>query len=123
MANSFHSARILFLGEQDGPVERQLKSKLIEIFHRFPAVKAASLLRISTIEVPGINVAVAITGGDKEAHALVPLIGDAFASLFHASEHLDILFPNPAQTAEIAKIAGNFYTVDTPLKLETKKQP
>lgn len=120
MANSFHSARVLFLGEQNGPVERQLKSKLIEIFHQFPAVKAASLLRISTVEVPGISVAVAITGGDKESQTLVPLIGNAFASLFHASEHLDILFPNPTQIAEIAKIAGNFYTADSPLKFEAE---
>ena len=111
-ADSFHSARVLFLREQDGVVERELKSRLVEIFRQFQTVKAAYLVRISYTEVPGISVAVALVGGEEDAESIVPTIGAAFGSFFHANEHMDILFLNPSQIEAVAKVAANFYTAD-----------
>jgi hypothetical protein len=101
--------KILFLGEQDGAIERELKAKLTDCFTSKQTVSSAYLVRVSYEEAPGPLVALCIRCGEKPDMELVECAGKVFSSLFNPREHLDILFLSETQVAEIEKIAQPFY--------------
>ena len=108
-------SRVLFLGEQDGPFERTLKSSLIANCLSFqPSVSAAYLTRVSYQETPGQNVALCLHGGEENATAIVDCLGAIFREHFQATEHLDILFLSVHQLEEAAKVAKPFYILPKP---------
>ena len=84
--------KLLFLREQDGPTERELKTKLLNCFSSDAEIVAAYLVRVSYAEVPSINVALCIEGSVKNAQPLVTAIGEAFRELFRETQKPDILF-------------------------------
>jgi hypothetical protein len=53
-------------------------------------------------------------GPDKR---LVADIGDSFASQFHTSQHLDILFVDAEQEGELARVCSPFYVRTVPRRL------
>jgi hypothetical protein len=104
------TSRVLFLGEQDGVVERELKAYLVEhCFASQRAVSSAYLARVSYQETPGPAVALCLWGGKENAAAIVESIGAAFRRQFNAAEHLDIFFMDELQRQAIDKVAKPFY--------------
>jgi hypothetical protein len=101
--------KILFLGEQDGAIERELKARLTNCFTSQQIVSSAYLVRVSYEEAPGPLVALCIRSGEKPAMELIECASKVFSSLFDPREHLDILFISETQVAEVEKIAKPFY--------------
>jgi hypothetical protein len=100
---------VVFVGEQDGPPERDLKARLRELFVRSATVHAAFL---AIVEYPGSNahhIAVCVKTTVAEDPALVQEIGSVFRSLFGSHEHLDVLFLKEVQEAQIAGLCKPFF--------------
>ena len=102
---------IRFLGEQDGDPERQLKAALIGTFDEFPNLKRAYLARVSYGESEAFEVALCLSG--NEDRALVKAAGSRFSELFAGAEHLDILFLNERQEAELQRVCRPFFASDS----------
>jgi hypothetical protein len=105
--------KVLFLGEQDGIGERELKTKLAECFSIDDGVESAYLARVSFAEVPMPQVALCLKGGKDKAAALVECAGRVFSKLFKTTKHLDILFLSDAQVTEITRVAKPFYSTSS----------
>jgi hypothetical protein len=104
------TSRVLFLAEQDGPVERELKTNLIEnclISHR--SVSSAYLARVSYEETPGSTVALCLWGGIGNSAAIVECVGATFRRQFNVTQHLDVLFLDELQLQAIDKVAKPFH--------------
>jgi hypothetical protein len=105
--------KILFLGEQDGAIERELKAKLTNCFTSKQTVSSAYLVRVSYEEAPGPQVALCIRSGEGPAMELVECSGKIFGSLFDPREHLDIFFLSETQLAVVEQVAKPFYAAST----------
>ena len=101
--------RVHFLGEQDGAPEQFLKAKLADFFRRDGSVRRAYLARVHYGDERAAGVVLGLRtqfGPDK---GMVEKIGAIFASAFGAKEHLDILFLEDDQEAELAKVCKPFF--------------
>src|SRR5262245_28919116 len=101
--------KIRFVGEQDGPPEGELKGLLVGFFAREPSIAAAYLARVEYNEESAANIALCIETENGSSEAIATKIGAIFASLFGVHEHLDILFLNESQKAEVAKVCRPFF--------------
>lgn len=101
---------ILFLGEQDGDIERELKKRLAGCCSNSIHISYAYLVRASYKETPGVNVALCIVAKAESRIDLLPCIEQVFRGLFHPTQHMDILFLSEIQLQEINKVAKPFYT-------------
>jgi hypothetical protein len=104
---------VAFVCEQDGPPERQLKAGLTDLFARHPSVRRAYL---AIVHYPGSSarhVALCVQSADGEDQTLAAEIGTVFRSLFGSHEHLDTIFLNASQDAQIARVCNPFF-VATP---------
>jgi hypothetical protein len=108
------SAKIVFLGEQDGKVERELKQQLSECFSGSIHVSYAYLVRSSYEETLGVNVTLGIFAKSSNCSELIPCFEQVFRGLFRPTQHLDILFLSESQLQEINEVAKPFYTASTP---------
>jgi len=100
---------IAFLGEQDGPVERDLKVKLTELFLLEISISRVSLARVHYHDSPVDSVALCLRSDSPPERTLVDKIGKVFASLFNGREHLDILFLNEQQQVSVDKCCKPFF--------------
>jgi hypothetical protein len=100
-------ADIRFVGEQDGPPERDLKKRISSLLERAPAVERAYLARVEYTKPPGKAVVLCIRS--DEDLSLVKAIQGAFASMFGRDVSLDILFVDAAQEAEVARVCRPFF--------------
>ena len=99
-----------FVGEQDGPPERELKERLADFFRRDQSVKAAYLARVSYDDPSRISVALCLRTQFGPDHGMAEKIGRIFAAMFGSHEHLDIVFPTPEQEAALAKVCASFFS-------------
>jgi hypothetical protein len=104
------TARMLFLGEQDGSTEQELKSQLWGCFSSHAGVISAYLLRVSYEATPGPHVALCINSRASNRAELLPCIEKVFRKMFRATQHMDILFVSEQQLAAIDQVATPFYT-------------
>jgi hypothetical protein len=104
-----HRPEIRFIGEQDGPAERELKDALRTLFADTPSIERAYLVHVDYGNPDVYEVALCIQGPDDDEH-LVRRISEAFAKLFGFEQHLDTLFLTPARQREIAQVAAPFYS-------------
>lgn len=97
---------IVFLGEQDGPAEQQLKERLAALFaqHR---VRQAYLARARIDREATVVLGVRAEGADEGA--LAREVGAVFASIFNARAHLDVVFLTEAQRAAVSQVCRAFY--------------
>lgn len=114
----FRAKRLKFIGEQDGPPERTLKARLIELFEREGGVRRAYLARITFEGTDAHSVALCLYAGsaerilmEKAERDLVEKIGGIFASIFVRQEHIDIMFANNTQVAELDQCCRPFFAV------------
>jgi SseB protein C-terminal domain len=106
----FRVPQLQFLGEQDGPPERELKFRLAQFFQSDQSVTTAYLARVA---YGGESFAVALClrarfGFDR---GLAEELGKIFASIFGSHEHLDIIFLSEAQQSELAIVCKPFFQV------------
>ncbi len=101
--------RVEFLGEQDGPPERELKAQVISILERFPSVRRAYLARVGY--QPDGQTAVAICMySDHPNVAVARAIGDAFRALFAKESFVDMFFMSAEQDVDAARVCRPFYS-------------
>jgi hypothetical protein len=105
------NSHVVFLGEQDGVVERELKTELLSCFTPDMHVSAAFLARVSYEDVPGPHVTLCIRGNEQNASELVQRIGSVFAKQFNSTQKLDIFFMSETQLEAIKRVAKPFYSV------------
>ncbi len=98
---------IAFIGEQDGPVEQQLKEQLAALFVHHPPVVQAFLARATIDGQATVVLALRAEGADEAS--LAREVGAVFASIFNARQHLDVLFLSDARLAEVRRVCGAFY--------------
>jgi hypothetical protein len=99
---------IHFVGEQDGAVERELKTKLSELFATRQQVQRAYLVRVRYGNEPAINVALALIASAQQEE-LVAEVGQLFHSMFGIGQHLDVMFASPAQETRISAVCRQFF--------------
>jgi hypothetical protein len=103
-----HAQQVTFVAEQDGPIERDLKTKLTGIFRR-SAVKEAFLARVD-FGAPGApEVALCIAGPRELPKQLLTQIGAAFSSAFPDREQLDVLLLTQEQHQQISAVCQAFF--------------
>ena len=107
--DSIHSKRVLFLGEQDGSVEQQLKEQVISCFSSIGGVASAYLVRVSYAETNAPFVALCLAGDKTKHRTIAECIGGVFKALFAPTVALDIVFLSSLQVAEIEKVAKPFF--------------
>lgn len=99
----------MFLGEQDGLPERELKAKLNEFFRRDLSVRIAYLARVKYGEQAGVNIVLCLRTQFGPDPGLAEKIGRIFASMFGTNENLDLLFLNDAQENALRKVVTPFF--------------
>jgi len=100
---------IQFLSEQDGQVERELKTKWVAILSQTPSVRRAFLAIVSYDRAATYQPALCISllGGNEQA--LVDLLSTPFRQMFNSSQALDVMFLRPEQETQVAKVCRAFY--------------
>jgi len=100
-----------FIGEQDGPPERELKEKLIVLFGQLKLVKIAYLARVKYRETGLAGVALCVRGQPGQERMFAKRVGKVFSPMFASPEHLDVIWLTPDQETSLAKVCTPFYTV------------
>jgi hypothetical protein len=100
--------RIEFLGEQDGPAERELKTLLRVECRRFPSIQRAYLARMGFTPDAPISVGLCIAPSSAEDPAIVEAVQRAFSSLFASDAHLDIVFVDAEQERDLQRVCQSF---------------
>ena len=101
--------RLRFLGEQDGPPERELKAIFAAAFRRTPAVRSAYLARVAYGEDAGGGVALCVRSDAPEDESLVGRVGAVFAERIDPGARLDVIFLTEEQEREVASVCPPFY--------------
>jgi hypothetical protein len=102
--------RIEFLGEQDGPSERQLKELLVPELRRHSAIKRAYLARLGFQPHAEPSVGLCLVSLAGEAPALVASCAALFRGLFADGVPLDIVFLTREQEEDLVRVCRAFYT-------------
>ena len=104
--HEFLVEEIAFTGEQDGPAEQRLKHVLCGAFRGGGVVRKAYLARAS---IDGIATVALALCADRESEELVRQASAVFAAIFNTRQHLDIVFLDAAQEAEVSRVCRAFY--------------
>ena len=110
---TFNAPKITFLCEQDGEIERELKSRLVTFLDDRTSVIRAYLARVDYGDPKAYNVALCLRCPQGEDKALLANIGEIFASLFGRDIHLDILFLHDTNENELLAVCKPFYSIST----------
>jgi hypothetical protein len=105
----FVASTIRFLGEQDGPPERELKSHLATLLADERAVHRAYLARLQYGNSTTWDVALCLAATNPDIKALNDRVGRLFAAIFRRDAYLDILFLSKIQEAELSNVCPPFY--------------
>jgi hypothetical protein len=104
-----HAPRVEFLGEQDGPLERQLKSAIVPLLSSRKSIQGAYLARVGFQPNEAGSIALCIVSV-KHDESLVPEALEQFRSLFSADAFLDILFLSREQSLDVARVCAPFFS-------------
>jgi hypothetical protein len=103
---------VYFWAEQDGPVEREFKRKLIELEIFQTEVKEAFLVRVRYPGDEREKVALCLISDTGVKEALVNRIYDVFKSMFNRNEFLDIILLEYTDWPRIRSVAKPFFKRD-----------
>lgn len=98
-----------FIGEQDGPPERELKTELTALFGQMRFVRTAYLARIRYGEAGTVQVALCVRGQPGQYRMFAERVGRVFGPMFGTHEHLDVIWLTPEEESVLAKICHPFY--------------
>ena len=105
----YQAPSLRFVGEQDGLAERELKALWVGILSQTPGIARAFLARAASGADEEPNVMLCICPRVHEPHTLVQQLAVPFRAAFGADQHLDIVFLNAAQEADVALVAKPFF--------------
>ena len=110
---SFIVPKIVFICEQDGTVEKKIKSEWCQLFEVNEEVIRAYLVRVrynnENNDLNSLDVALCIKQIAGNCEETVKKVGKIFESHFGSDQHLDIGFLNDEQESRITKVAKPFY--------------
>jgi len=106
---SFRVPEIVFIGEQDGNVEKELKAHLVGCFKANVHVAAAYLVRVKYGNSKTETIALCVKVDGENHSEIANLIGSQFKKMFKPTESLDIIFLTPEQEPRISIVAKSFY--------------
>ena len=109
--DQFRVASPRFVGEQDGPPERELKGRLCLLFGGEKGVYRAYLARVAYGDATSYSVALCIRAESATDIGLSEKAGKIFASAFATREHLDIIFITETQESELLCRCRPFFSV------------
>jgi len=100
---------VQFLGERDGQVEQDIKTRWTPILAQSPSVQCAYLANVSYDDAASYQPALCIgrSGGNDPAH--VDALSEPFRQIFNTSAALDTMFLRPEQETEVSKVCRAFY--------------
>ncbi len=104
----FNVEQIVFIGEQDGPPEQTLKSRLIQLFARADSVERAYLAKVQYENSSKIDVALCIRTKSPDQQ-LLREVGEVFAAIFKTDVHMDILFLTEDQVNRLQVVCKAFW--------------
>ena len=102
---------IQFLGEQDGPIEQEIKTRWQPILVRFPDVLRAYLAIASFDQLRTHQVVLCIRSNRGKDSHLIDALAQPFREMFSVRTPLDIMFINAARETEVKKVCKAFYEV------------
>ena len=106
---NFVANDLLFIGEQDGISELELKRQLIDYFLEQKLCCRAYLARIKYNNQEEICVALCLKLKWKEKPYFKSDIGIIFSELFKQDQHLDVLVINAEQDDQLSKVCNPFF--------------
>jgi hypothetical protein len=98
-----------FTGEQDGPYEREFKTKLRELFGAEATIRRAYLATVELGESARTGVMLCLSAQGSPDERLIAAIGSAFASIFDAAQSLDILYVTSVEEQRLAEVCRPFF--------------
>ena len=101
---------VRFIGEQDGPAERDLKDRFVELLRGEPIVRRAYLACAEHGDGSGIHITLCLkcSPRSEDVSLLAKLVG-IFGSMFSSQEHLDIRFLEDNEEDELRSVCVPFY--------------
>jgi hypothetical protein len=107
--NELSLSRFSFVGEQDGPPERELKEQCRPVLARYPDALRAYLCRVRYEGEPNDHVALCIAG--RQNRRLTKKIAKTLNRLSKGRASMDIMFvpPNAAREREAQAVCAAFY--------------
>lgn len=104
----FYAQDVMFISEQEGSSESDLKKELTTLFLR-EGVRKAYLVKMSYADSVPASVVLCLWSTVGSEKALVEKISEIFASMFARQEHLDIMFLSGAQEARLSNQCSPFF--------------
>ena len=105
-----HVAKVKFLSEQDGPVERTIKAQWSAILAARPEIRRAFLVRACYEGSNDMHVVLALCSKAAADLNLLEALRVPYAAIFHRDCPLDMVFANSTQESHIEKVCPPFYT-------------
>jgi hypothetical protein len=104
---------VLFLGEQDGVPERELKARLIPVLNGTRTVARAYLAKIAYGPIGSANVALCLRTTTEPDSCLLQALSQVFSSMFSSNEHLDILVLDDEKEARLSGVCHAFFAQES----------
>ena len=109
LAQPFKQPRVQFVGEQDGPVEHDIKSRWEPILSRHPEVRSAYLALGTYDQSQSYQPVLCIRSSRAHDSRLVDELAAPFKDVFSRDCALDIMFLNADKEAEVRSVCSAFY--------------
>ena len=103
------AGEIRFLREQDGPNERLLKERLVDLFRHHQYVRNGYLVFVGFGHGSSSGVVLGLRTSSGDEHDIVDRVAAVFASICKTGDHLDVIFLTEAQEAQVIKVCTPFY--------------
>jgi hypothetical protein len=109
---NFKATDMSFVSEQDGDVEKDFKSQIVNIFRSGILVERAFLVRVRYGGAAQTMVALCLEAdlaSPKEQEDIVNAVHAIFYKMFAATQSIDIVFISSLQLQAILRVAKPFY--------------
>lgn len=109
LVTEIRATKLEFLGEQDGPIERDLKARWLPILSANADISRAFLAR-ATYQDGALHVVLGLCSKKQADLALINALRIPYAALMHKDCPLDMSFLNKEQECQLEKVCAPFYT-------------
>ena len=106
-AQAYQASEFTFVGEQDGPVEQQLKAKWTPVL-RECGVARAYLAQVQFPGKTGPSVVLAMSRGVRPESGIVAALVPVFKSIMAGDEFVDMMFLNSEQERNVSSVCRSF---------------
>jgi len=105
---NFSPDDVVFIAQQDGPVEQEFTSAVSAFLEQVGANLKAYLCQVHYEDPEQVFIAVCIASPEGEQMKLVDGISQIFRAMFGAEEHVDIMFIDVEQVPAIEEVCESF---------------